>query len=253
MNKVSRFVPAVVIFLLTIVLWEAATTGFEIPRYVLPSPSDAVTRGWEEAPNLLRHARWSATAAVLGFLLALVIAVVAASLFVHVTLLERTFMPWAIIIQTIPIVAIAPLLTVWLGFGLAPKVAIAAIISFFPVLVNCIRGLRSIHSEHLEFMRMYSASWWQIFAWLRVPSSLSYLFAGLKVATTLSMVGAIVAEFMGSDRGIGFVIVQAAYRLDTTTTFAAIFYIAVVSMMFYQLVALLERVTLYWPGARGAT
>ena len=153
-------------------------------------------------------------------------------------------------LQTIPIVAIAPLLTIWFGFTLVPKVVIAAIICFFPVLVNTSRGLRSISAQALELMSVLSARKISVFWRLRVPSSLPYVFAGLRIASTLAVIGAIVAEFTGADRGIGFVIIQASYRLDTTRLFAGLVLSSAGGIVFFNLIGLLERLTVRWPGAR---
>ena len=188
--------------------------------------------------------------AILGFLVGSSIAIVTAVVFVHVPIVERAAFPWAIVLQTVPIIAIAPLLTIWFGFTLMPKVVIAAIICFFPVLVNTTRGLRSVSAEAFELMSVLSASKRQILWRLRVPSSLPYVFAGLRIAATLSVIGAIVAEFTGSDRGIGYVIVQASYRLDTRLMFAAIVLSCLGGILFFGFIGWLERRSLRWPDAR---
>ena len=153
-------------------------------------------------------------------------------------------------LQTVPIVAIAPLLTIWFGFTLVPKVVIAAIICFFPVLVNTTRGLRSVSGQALELMNVLSARKRQIFWRLRVPSSLPYVFAGLRVAATLSVIGAIVAEFTGSNRGIGYVIVQASYRIDTKLMFAGIALSSLGGIVFFNIIGWIEKKVLHWPDAR---
>ena len=164
--------------------------------------------------------------------------------------MERAAFPWAIVLQTVPIVAIAPLLTIWFGFTLVPKITIAAIICFFPVLVNTTRGLRSVSIQALELMNVLSASKSAIFWRLRLPSSLPYVFAGLRIAATLAVIGAIVAEFTGSNRGIGYVIVQASYRLDTRLMFAAIALSSLGGILFFSLIGWIEKTTLRWPDAR---
>jgi NitT/TauT family transport system permease protein len=187
--------------------------------------------------------------AVGGFLLGCGMAFLMASVFVHVRLVERSLYPWAVVLQTVPIVAIAPLLTIWFGFGLSPKIVIAAIICFFPMLVNSTRGLRAISPQALELMRILSASRRDIFLRLRLPSSLPYVFSGLKVASTLSVIGAIVAEFTGADRGIGYLVVAASYRIDTRLMFAGIALSSAAGILFFNFISGLERLLLRWPGA----
>jgi NitT/TauT family transport system permease protein len=167
-----------------------------------------------------------------------------------VRFIERSLYPWAVVLQTVPIVAIAPLLTIWFGFGLSPKIVIAAIICFFPMLVNSTRGLRAISPQALELMRILSASRRDIFFRVRLPSSLPYVFSGLKVASTLAVIGAIVAEFTGADRGIGYLVVAASYRIDTRLMFAGIALSSAAGILFFNLISGLERLVLRWPGAR---
>jgi NitT/TauT family transport system permease protein len=245
-----EWLPAGLVFIGIILLWELADLIFNIPPYILPSPMDILRVISERALSLLRQLGWTMLEAVLGFLLGSGIAFLTAAVFVHVRVIERSIYPWAIVLQTVPIVAIAPLLTIWMGFGLTPKMTIAAIICFFPMLVNSARGLRAVSPQALELMHILSASKRDIFFKLRLPSSLPYVFSGLKVASTLSVIGAIVAEFTGADRGIGYVVVAASYRIDTKLMFAGIAYSSVAGILFFNLISLLEKLLLRWPGAR---
>jgi NitT/TauT family transport system permease protein len=244
------WVPAILLFLGIIVTWQVIDLMAGVPAYVLPSPSEILAEIQERFLGLFRELGWTMLEAVLGFLLGSTTAFLTAVLFVHVRFIERAAYPWAIVLNTIPIVAIAPLLTIWMGFGLAPKTAIAAIICFFPMLVNSTRGLRSVSPQALELMRILSASKWDVLVRVRLPSSLPYVFSGLKVASTLSVIGAIVAEFTGADRGIGYLVMAASYRLDTKLMFAGIAYSSAAGILFFNLMSGLERLLLYWPGAR---
>jgi len=249
-SKWRTYVPAILLFLAALGIWELWVVARDVPTYLLPRVSEIGTELGEQGWSLFRHLRWTMLEAVLGFLVGSTAAFVAAVIFVHVRAVEGALFPWAIVLQTIPIVAIAPLLTIWFGFTLVPKVAIAAIICFFPVLVNTSRGLRSISPQALELMNVLSARKTAVFWRLRVPSSLPYVFAGLRIASTLAVIGAIVAEFTGSDRGIGFVIIQASYRLDTKRLFAGLVLSSAGGIVFFTLIGLLERMTVRWPGAR---
>ncbi|MCY4425328.1 MAG: ABC transporter permease [Acidimicrobiaceae bacterium] len=246
-----RFLPSLAVFVVGLVAWEVWVNVRDVPAYLYPSASEVGSELLDEGPSLAADdLRWTMIEAILGFLLGSFAAVLAAIVFVHAKFIERVLFPWAIVLQTVPIVAVAPLLTIWFGFTLRPKVIIAALICFFPVLVNTTKGFRSISSQAIELMRILSATKWSIFWRLRVPSSLPYVFAGLKVASTLSVIGAIVAEFTGADRGIGFVIIQASYRLDTRLMFAGIALSSAAGVVFFNIIGALERLALRWPDAR---
>jgi NitT/TauT family transport system permease protein len=249
-GRLRTFIPAALLFLFVLVAWQLAVVLLDVPAYIIPSPSEIARELVIEGPELVNDLGWTMLEAILGFLLGSGVAILTAVVFIHVPIVERAAFPWAIVLQTVPIIAIAPLLTIWFGFTLVPKVAIAAIICFFPVLVNTTRGLRAVSAEAFELMSVLSASRWQVLWRLRLPSSLPYLFAGLRIAATLAVIGAIVAEFTGADRGIGYVIVQASYRLDTRLMFAAIVLSSLGGILFYSLIGWLERSVLRWPDAR---
>lgn len=256
MNSASRrskwrvYFPAALLFVAGLGIWEIWVVLADVPGYILPRVSEIGTELSEQGWSLLGHLRWTMLEALLGFLVGAGAAFGAAVVFVHFRAVEGALLPWAIVLQTIPIVAIAPLLTIWFGFTLVPKVVIAAIICFFPVLVNTARGLRSISPQALELMSVLSASKTAVFWRLRLPSSLPFIFSGLRIATTLSVIGAIVAEFTGADRGIGFVIIQASYRLDTERLFAGLVLSSAGGIAFFTLIGILERAAVRWPGAR---
>ena len=248
--KWQGVVPAAFLALMALVIWQLVVVAAEVPAYIVPSPTEIGRELIAEGPSLVADLGWTMLEAVAGFLIGGGIAFVTAVVFVHVRIVERAAFPWAIVLQTIPIVAIAPLLTIWFGYTLVPKVVIAAIICFFPVLVNTTRGLRSVSSQAMELMSVLSARKASIFWRLRLPSSLPYVFAGLRVAATLSVIGSIVAEFTGADRGIGFVIVQASYRIDTRLMFAAITLSSLAGIVFFHVIGWIERASLRWPEAR---
>ena len=249
-SRWRRFLPAAALFLLALVAWQIAVVVLDVATYVVPRPTVIGSELVVEGPRLIVDLGWTMLEAVLGFLVGSGLAFLGAVVFVHVPTVERAAFPWAIVLQTVPIIAIAPLLTIWFGFTLVPKVVIAAIICFFPVLVNTTRGLRSVSSQAIELMDVLSARRAAIFWRLRVPSSLPYVFAGLRVAATLSVIGAIVSEFTGSNRGIGFVIVQASYRIDTKLMFAGIALSSLGGIAFFNLIGWIEKAVVRWPDAR---
>jgi NitT/TauT family transport system permease protein len=174
------------------------------------------------------------------------VAIVLAAAFVHFAPLQRALFPVAIALRTVPLVAITPLLLVWLGNGYAPKVAIAALISFFPTLVNMTRGLAALDQQALDLMRTLSASRWQVLIKVRWPTSLPYLFTSLKIAATSCVLGAIVAEWIGSDRGLGYLVVASTFEFRITRLWATVAVSSAIALAAFLLVVLAERLLVPW-------
>ncbi len=245
--------PAILLFLLVLVLWQVLVTALEVPRYLLPAPSLILERIWTERWMLIDNLRATMVAAIIGFAIGIVAALALGTLFLYSKTAEKALMPWTIVIRTIPALAIAPLLTIWLGFGLAPKIAIAAIASFFPILVNFHRGLGSISAEVAELLDLLGASTAQGLFKVRLFASLPFTFAALKISSGMAVLAAIVAEFTGANRGIGTLIVTSGYQQDAVMLFAAIIVSCAASILFYYVVVIAERVCLYWPDAKMRT
>jgi NitT/TauT family transport system permease protein len=191
----------------------------------------------------------TAIEAVLGFLLGNLAAIAIASAVGLRRTLEEAFFPVAVMINTIPVVAKAPILVLLLGNGLEPKIAIAALICFFPTLVNMTRGLRDVRSEQLELMRILSATPREVFWRIRVPNALPYLFSALKIAASTAVIGAIVGEWIGSNVGIGALIIQATYNFDSPLLYATIVVGSTFSALFFGVISLAERRLLRWHSA----
>lgn len=242
--------PPVLVFLAVAAIWEGAVRGFHVPKFLLPAPSAILQRIVQDHGMLVDNLRVTMEAACAGLLIGTLIALALSVLFLLSRLMERALLPWAIVIQTVPILAIAPLLTIWLGFGLAPKIAVAALITVFPILVNTVRGLKSVNGQVFELMRVIGASRWDVFAQVRVFATLPYTFAGLRISAGGAVIGAIVAEFTGANRGIGTVIVNAGYRQDATMLFSAIVCSCAATVLLFYGVVALERLCLFWPEAR---
>ena len=180
------------------------------------------------------------------FLLGAAVALVGATLMAHSRVIERSLFPLAILVKVTPVVAIAPLFVIWFGFGPIPKVLIASLITFFPVLVNGVTGFRSVDRGALDFMRSLRATRKEVFLTLRVPSAMPYLFAAFRVSIPLSVIGAVVGEWFSADRGLGSVIIVAHSNLDMVTLFAAIFVLSFMGIVLTALVAVIERRALFW-------
>jgi len=234
---------ALIIFLLG---WELLIRIFAIPALIFPSPSLVVKALFGQFGYLVSQGSVTLLESVLGFLLGGIAAFILATVFLFSATAEQAIYPYAIALKGIPLVALAPLIVLWFGTGLLSKILLAAIISFFPILVNTVEGLKSVDPEALELMAMFSASPLQVFLKLRFPQALSSLFAGMKVSSTFAVVGAVVAEFVGSQSGIGYVIKSSSYYLDTDLTFAAIIVTAVISLVFFWAIKLLERKVVFW-------
>lgn len=250
-SLVFRWLPAIGVAIVALGFWQLLTIWLRIPSFLLPSPWVILKELAQQQMRLLDNAAYTILEAVSGFVIATAVAFFTASSFMFSRFAEKAIYPWAIVLNTLPIIAIAPLLTLWLGYGLLPKIVIAAIVSYFPMLVNTVRGLRAVNLQTVELLNLWSASPWQIFRYLRVPSSLPYVFAGLKITSTLSVIGAIVGEFTGADKGIGFVIMSAGYNVNAKLLFAAIVYSSLAALIFFGVIVLLEQLVLSWPGAKG--
>jgi NitT/TauT family transport system permease protein len=239
--------------LLLLGLWEGAVSRFNIPIYLLPSPSvigRQIARDW---PLLWRHLQPTAIEAAGGFAIGNLIAILLAAAFVHSAPIERALFPVAITLRTIPLVAITPLLVVWLGNGYAPKIAIAALISFFPTLVNMVRGLGALDRQALDLLRTFSATPWQIFTKVRLPSSLPYLFSSLKISSTSCVLGAVVAEWIGSDKGLGYLVVASTFEFRIARLWATITVSTALALAGFLLVVLVERLAVPWREEAPAT
>lgn len=226
--------------------WEIWTRSKNIPLYLAPPPSKVIERLVEDPTFFLSHGWTTLYEALFGLACGGAVALILAVAMAHSRLAEKTVMPIALLIKVTPVVAVAPLLAIWLGFGLAPRVIIAALISFFPILVNAVTGLRSVNPDALAFLASLNASPFTIFLKLRLPSALPYLFTALKVSTPLALIGAVVAEWFSSTDGLGVVIFTANGRLDTPTLFAAVVVLAIMGVLLNVLISLAERRSLFW-------
>ena len=226
--------------------WQLTCMVFGIPVYIIPSPVnvwESLTTNWS---MLLANTWPTAMESALGFLLGNVVAILLAVLFVHWKTAERALMPVAVVVRTIPIVAVAPVLVIMLGTGYAPKIAIAALISFFPTLVNMVRGLESVDNQALELLRVLSASRREVFWKVRIFASLPYLFSSLKISATSSVIGAIVAEWIGSQTGLGYLIIQATYNFNTPLLYATMVVASVMAVIFFATIGIAERLIVTW-------
>lgn len=239
---------AAAIVLPVILLWEVLVGILGVPPYLLPSPSQILRNLGENLGVYLQASMLTLGEALAGLLLGLLGGIVGASILGIWPRMERGVMTLAILVKSTPLIAIAPLLTIWLGFGVLPKIIITSLLTFFPVLVNVLSGLRSTDTALLDTFRSWHASRWEVFLNARAPSSLPHLFAALKVSAPLALIGAVVAEWTGASGGLGRTMWLAYANLNLPFLFAAVFMLAAMGIALYSLVLLLESKLLFWSG-----
>ncbi len=231
-----------------IVAWHVVVTVFAVPEYIAPTPGRVAQIFVAEWDLIRRNYLPTLLECVLGFTCGSTAAVVVAIVFVHANVLRTAYFPIAVFVNTIPILAIAPILILIFGIGLLPKVLIAALICFFPVLVNMLRGLEAVRPSELELMHVLSASRWEVFVKLRWPRSLPYLFTALRIVATTSVIGAIVGEWIGSDLGLGALIIQSAFNYRSALLYATILASSSLAILQFSLVVLVEKWVIRWSG-----
>jgi NitT/TauT family transport system permease protein len=245
-DRIQDKLPAILAVAGLIALWQLIVWGFSVPTYMAPGPAD-VLNAFRENGSVLWNNFWpTLLEAVLGFIFGNLVAILLAILFVHSRTAERAFYPIAVFINTIPIIAVAPILVLIFGNGYAPKIIIAALICFFPTLVNMVRGLKAVQPATLELMRVLSASSSEIFWKVRIQSSLPFLFAALKIASTTCVIGAIVAEWIGSNYGLGALIIEATYNFRSPLLYATVFTAALLAVGLFAAVSVTEKRLIRW-------
>jgi NitT/TauT family transport system permease protein len=232
---------------LMLVAWHLIIKVFEVEPYVAPSPAEVWTALLENQELLLQNLWPTMIEAVVGFVAGNVFAILLAVVFVHSRTTQQALFPLAVVLKTLPIVAIAPVLVLMLGNGYAPKIIIAALITFFPTLVNVTRGLNAIDSQQLELFRILSANRLQVFTKLRVYATAPYLFSALKIAGPSAVIGAIIAEWIGSEQGLGALIVQATYNFRTPLLYATMVVASLLAIPLVVVIEVAERLIVRWP------
>lgn len=226
--------------------WQLADHVFHFNRIIMPAPSEIAAAFVANYGRLFRETGITMEESVLGFILGGVGAYILAVIFVYSRIIREAVYPYAVALKSTPLIAIAPLLVVWFGNGLLSKIVMSALVAFFPVLVNSAIGLTSVDPEMLDLMKSLSASGWQVLTKVRIPNSLSYLLAGLKIASSLAVVGAVIAEFTGATEGIGHLINTSSYYLETPLMFAGVLMISLGGVLFFGLMAYLQRKIVFW-------
>ena len=241
----ETLVPAATL-IAVVVAWEAATRAFHVPRFIMPAPSAILGEGWGWRYRFIEHTWVTLYETLGGFALSMAVGVPLAVLIVYSPTLRLALYPLIILAQSVPKIAIAPVLLLILGFGEFPKMVVAFLVAFFPVVVDTATGLAATPPELLDLSRSYRASRFKTFLKVRLPLALPFIFAGAKVAITLAVIGAVVGEFVGSDKGLGYVILSATSYWKTELAFSAMIILSLMAIVLFAAVSLVERVVCPW-------
>lgn len=242
----KRVLPAVVLALGVLVLWEIGIRVFGIPAFLLPGPVEIASAFWESRELLLFHAVPTAMEAVVGFAGAAVAGILSGVLISRSGLAERSLYPWLVASQTLPVIAVAPVLVTWFGYGVLPKVLVVVLFCFFPITVGVVDGLRATDPDLLRLMRSFGASKFRTFFMVEAPGALPFVFGGVRLAVTYCVVGAVIGEWVGSSEGLGFLMIQDKNQFETPRLFAAIALLSAMGVTLFLTVALTQRLLAPW-------
>jgi NitT/TauT family transport system permease protein len=254
MGKVVRklkdhYQTSLVIFLF-FVAWQLGVMFFKIPEFILPSPLTALDHLLFKQPDA--NYNWplqigtTLYEVIVSFCATSVIGIALAIVIAWSRTIHDLTLPLFIFVNSLPIIALAPIILLWFGYGILTNVLIAFLVSFFPIIINTATGLNAVDEDLLDLVRYLHASKWQIFFKIRLPNSLPYLFSGLKICSTMCVVGAIVGEFIASDRGLGYIIINSQYTMDTPPIFGALIVVSIIGVALFEVVSLLERLLMPW-------
>jgi NitT/TauT family transport system permease protein len=240
--------PLIPIFsaLLGLLLWEFSVRYYEIPSYLLPAPSEVAVVMVAKWHILFNEFQYTGLAALVGFLIALVISLVLGALIAASPTVERFLYVWLVVFHAIPKVVVAPLLLVWIGFGLKSSIIFVVVFTFFPILVSTVTGLRSTDAELLLLARSMGGSQWQILRAIRLPSALPSIISGIKISITAAPLGAVIGEFVASNRGLGHLLIAAVGSLEVPTAFAAVTVVSILGIAVWYLAEFFERHAIPW-------
>lgn len=241
-----RVLPAITAAFLLVGIWEAVVAIFRVPPWLLPAPSRILLEIVVQRQPLLAHSVWTLYEALVGLALAVAFGVVLGALVHQIRVLRRSIYPLLVVSQTVPLIVLAPLLVIWFGYGLAPKIIVVVLACFFPVVVNTVTGLESADPDLIRLFRSMGAGPGKVFSMVRLPSALPDILSGTRVAATYSVMAAVVGEWMGSDRGLGVYIVRSAHSFLTARVFAGIALVSLFSVLLFAAVGRIEHIAVYW-------
>src|SRR5881628_1530082 len=251
LRSLSKYVVPAATLAAAVVVWELASRVLRIPKFIMPTPSQIVVEAWEWRYRFIAHSWVTLYETLGGFALSVAVGVPLAVLIVYSPVLKSALYPLIVLAQSVPKIAVAPVLLLILGHGEIPKVIVAFLVAFFPVVVDTATGLAATPPELLDLSRSYRASAFKTFVKVRLPMAMPFMFAGAKVAITLAVIGAVVGEFVGSDKGLGYVILSATSYWKTELAFSSMILLSVMAIVLFGAVALVERLVCPWLAPAG--
>ena len=246
MKIVKKNYPALLMIMTATVIWEGYVALSQIEKFILPPPSQIISAFFKQWTPIFEHTKVTIYEALVGYLVALIVSIFLAIAIDNNRFLKQGFYPILVASQTIPIIAIGPLITAWFGFGILPKVLVVALVAFFPIVVNMIDGFNSTDKDLINLLKTMNASKWQIFLKVKIPSALPNTFSGLRIAATYSVMGAVIGEWLGASKGLGIYIRNASNSYLIDQVFAAIIVIVGISILFYSVLLIVERLIIPW-------
>ncbi|MEV3238565.1 ABC transporter permease [Paenibacillus larvae] len=238
--------PPVGTVILLLFLWQAAVSWFGIESFMLPGPLQIVTELWDQLPRISGHLSFTLEITLIGFAIGTSTGIILACILHLIPGVKQAFYPLLLLSQNIPMIALAPLLMIWFGFGLLPKVIVITLVCFFPIAVSAMDGFAQADRSIMNYMKMIGASKLQLFTKVEFPGALPSLFSGVKISATYSIMGVVIAEWLGSDKGIGVYMLLAKSSFRTDRVFVSMFIIVILSMLLFSLILLLERFMFRW-------
>jgi NitT/TauT family transport system permease protein len=245
-RKASGALPALLVFIASIVAWEIAIITFDVKEFLVPRPSKVYQQLFGSNVNWLYHFWVTTYETLAGFGVAALFGIGIAYLIVHYRRLNQILYPYILLAQIVPKVAIAPLFFIWFGFGELPKVLVAFLVAFFPIIIDTVVGLHAADPDMLDLMRTLGASPYKTFVKVKLPAALPHIFGSFKIAITLAVIGAVIGEFVGAESGLGYMIIRAQSHFKTDQVFAALVLLGVLGMALFLAFVLIERLAIPW-------
>ena len=243
-DKIKNSLYPIITFLIILIIWQFIVVGFDVPQYILPAPTDILSVFFTDYENLYLHTLVTLNEALLGFILSIIIALFIGILMDFIPIFKKCFYPIMLVTQTIPTITIAPLLIIWFGFGILPKILMVTLTCFFPILISFVDGMENIDKDYLNLFKTMNASKLNTFIHLKFPMSMDKLFSGLKISSTYAIMAATVAEWLGGTQGLGVYMVRSksAYALDKV--FASTIIVVITSLIFVGVIQGIKKIIL---------
>lgn len=245
-KEISNKLIPLLFALFLVLIWEAVVRAGLVPRFILPSPSDVLKAFVMTMPDMIDHILVTLREALTGFAVAIILSLLLAMAMDRFSAVKKALYPLLIVSQTIPIIILAPLFILWFGFGILPKIIVAVLVCFFPIIISLLEGLSSVDVDMINLLKSMGASKSQIFKIVKLPASMVGLFSGLRIAATYSIMGAVIGEWLGGDSGIGFYIVRVKHSFAVDKVFAATLVVIILSMLLFKVITIIQNLSMPW-------